>query len=408
MNKSLDNNEQTTVRLGNSPEDVNASFALFIEEISQQTQLSDWPSASAVEQNALVYSTETINAACECAESRMALKNEMARALSTGPGLLMIKGAIEDTAALDGATELFADMIVQQRMSNASGADHFAKAGSNDRIWNSLEKHCMAHAQSFINYYASNSIALVSEAWLGTGYQVTAQVNQVNPGGQAQSAHRDYHLGFMTPEQLSQFPLHVHQFSPMLTLQGAIAHVDMPIESGPTLYLPYSQLHASGYVTFTSPQYQTYFQENYSQIELQKGDAVFFNPALMHAAGENKSTNIRRLANLLQISSALGRATETVDRVRMLEAVYPALSQLKQSNAINDEAINNVLAATAEGYSFPTNLDTDPPIDGLAPRTQFALAQLALRENFAPERFNAELRAQERRRQSQAEDTELF
>ncbi len=408
MNKSLDNNDQTTVRLSNSPEDVKANFDLFIQEISQQTQLSDWPSASAVEQNALVYSAETINAACERAESRMALKNEMARALSTGPGLLMIQGAIEDTAALDGATELFADMIVQQRMSNASGADHFAKAGSNDRIWNSLEKHCMAHAQSFINYYAGNSIAIVSEAWLGTGYQVTAQVNQVNPGGQAQSAHRDYHLGFMTPEQLGQFPLHVHQFSPMLTLQGAIAHVDMPIESGPTLYLPYSQLHASGYVTFTSPQYQAYFQNNYSQIELQKGDAVFFNPALMHAAGENKSTNIRRLANLLQISSALGRATEAVDRARMLETVYPVLSHLKQSNAINDAAINNVLAVTAEGYSFPTNLDTDPPIDGLAPRTQFALAQTALRENFASERFNAELRAQERRRRSQTEDTETF
>ena len=29
-------------------------------------------------------------------------------------------------------------------------------------------------------------------------YQMTAQVNRVNPGGAAQTAHRDYHLGFMS------------------------------------------------------------------------------------------------------------------------------------------------------------------------------------------------------------------
>ena len=49
----------------------------------------------------------------------------------------------------------------------------------------------------FADYYANDVIALISEAWLGPDYQVTSQVNVVNPGGQAQTAHRDYHLGFM-------------------------------------------------------------------------------------------------------------------------------------------------------------------------------------------------------------------
>ena len=31
------------------------------------------------------------------------------------------------------------------------------------------------------------------------------------------------------------------RLSPLLTLQGAVAHVDMPLESGPTLYLPHSR-----------------------------------------------------------------------------------------------------------------------------------------------------------------------
>lgn len=33
---------------------------------------------------------------------------------------------------------------------------------------------------------------MVSEAWLGPGYQLTAQVNVVRPGGKAQEPHRDY------------------------------------------------------------------------------------------------------------------------------------------------------------------------------------------------------------------------
>jgi len=32
--------------------------------------------------------------------------------------------------------------------------------------------------------------------------------------------------------------------------------------------------------------------------------------------------------------------------------------------------VANVVAATAEGYAFPTNLDRDQPIDGMSPRTQ--------------------------------------
>ena len=74
-------------------------------------------------------------------------------------------------------------------------------------------------------------LALICEAWLGPRYQVTSQLNQVNPGGKAQSPHLDYHLGFQTMESAQAFPRHIHQMSAMLTLQGAVAHVDMPMET---------------------------------------------------------------------------------------------------------------------------------------------------------------------------------
>src|SRR5699024_12588916 len=91
----------------------------------------------------------------------------------------------------------------------------------------------------------------------------------------------------------------------------------MPVESGPTLYLPYSQQYEPGFLAVVREEFQRYFTENHVQLPLAAGDAVFFNPALFHAAGSNRSADIRRMANLLQISSAFGRARGVLDRARM-------------------------------------------------------------------------------------------
>ena len=63
------------------------------------------------------------------------------------------------------------------------------------------------------------------------------------------------------------------------------------------------------------------------QLPLAKGDAAFFNPALLHGAGTNQDgRRTRRMANLLQISSAFGRAMETVDRTAASRALFPVLA----------------------------------------------------------------------------------
>ena len=127
-------------------------------------------------------------------------------------------------ALTDALTRSTVDgLINREKAQSGGGGDHFAKAGSNDRVWNALEKHCLFDPENFARYYGSDCIAMAAEAWLGRGYQVTAQVNRVNPGGTAQKPHRDYHLGFMLPSQTLAFPRHVHAMSPFLTLQGAVA-----------------------------------------------------------------------------------------------------------------------------------------------------------------------------------------
>ena len=110
---------------------------------------------------------------------------------------------------IETATKIFEAIIKSEKINGNSG-DHFAKPGANDRIWNSLQKHCMEDPQNFIDYYCSEIIALAAQSWLGPNYQITAQVNSVNPGGEAQKPHRDYHLGFMSTEQSANFPPNVH------------------------------------------------------------------------------------------------------------------------------------------------------------------------------------------------------
>ncbi|MFF9127254.1 phytanoyl-CoA dioxygenase family protein [Streptomyces sp. NPDC014889] len=368
------------------------SFRALVE---RGTDPAGYPHASAVDQGVLVYDAERVRGAGD----GLSLRAELVRALDEGPGIVVFRGAFPDTAVVDRATAVFHALIAEQRASGAGAGDHFAKPGANDRVWNALEKAALHDPETFADYYANDVLALVGEAWLGPGYQVTSQINVVNPGGAAQTVHRDYHLGFLANEVAAAYPAHVHRLSPVLTLQGAVAHCDMPVESGPTMYLPYSQRYEPGYLAWRLPAFRAYFEDHHVQLPLAKGDAVFFNPALFHAAGTNRSADVRRMANLLQVSSAFGRAMETVDREAVAGAVFPVLLKRKAEGA--DAAwLDRVVAASAEGYPFPTNLDSDPPVDGLAPPSQADLVRRAVREEWTPAALRAELRSAAERRES--------
>lgn len=355
----------------------------FKKVVAQETDARDVPFARDIQRNVPIYRAEDVLSLG--GEERRALMAEWVNVFLHGAGIIMIENLMSEDV-LDRATVLFDSMINREKEAGSAISDHFATPGSNDRVWNSLEKHCVEDPEGFARYYGNPVFAMVCEAWLGPAYQMTAQVNRVNPGGKAQQAHRDYHLGFMTPDQISRYPSHIHTVSPVLTLQGALAHVDMPIEAGPTLYLPFSQQYFEGYLAFERPEFQAYFQEHHVQMPLKKGDGVFFNPALMHGAGNNVSKDILRLANLVQVSSAMGRAMETVDRTRMAKSLYPTLQDMKARGELDDDQIAAVVAATAEGYAFPTNLDFDPPSGGHAPKSQADHMKEALETGWpAPE-----------------------
>lgn len=378
--------------------EADCDLDVFRSLVEQRTDPADHLSAERIEQNVPLYDSDRLRSLATSPEGRRSVQDELIRALLDGPGIVVLKGAFPDAAVVDRASDAFRALIEKERASGAARGDHFAKPGANDRVWNALDKVAVRAPEAFADYYANDILELIAEAWLGPAYQVTSQVNVVNPGGAAQNVHRDYHLGFLSQARAATYPAHVHRLSPVLTLQGAVAHCDMPVESGPTLYLPHSQKFEPGYLAWRLPQFVEYFDVHHVQLPLEKGDAVFFNPALFHAAGHNRSADIRRMANLLQISSAFGRAMETVDREAMTNALFPVLLRRK-SEGVSEDWLRRVIAATAEGYPFPTNLDLDPPVDGLAPPSQADTLRQAVAEEWDPERLRQELQAAAKRRQ---------
>lgn len=363
----------------------------FVALIDQSTRAKDVPYAASIEKNIPVYDMQSLRSVLDDDQHRRQLMAEWARVLRAGAGVVALKKTYADTSVLDKATRIFERIIVEEKQGKGGAGDHFAVAGANDRIWNSLQKLCENAPDVHLDYFANTAIATVCEAWLGPNYQMTAQVNLVYPGGAAQLAHRDYHLGFQSADVSASYPAHVHDISPLLTLQGAIAHSDMPLESGPTKLLPFSQAYQPGYAAWRRDDFRALFEERYVQLPLEKGDTVFFNPALFHAAGANTSQNIHRLANLLQVSSAFGRAMETIDRDKMCRLLFSHAAQARAENRLDAAELSAAVAATAEGYSFPTNLDLDPPIKGLAPETQAAFFQRALLEGVSEENFRSQM-----------------
>ena len=357
----------------------------FSKSLDRELQQNEVPLSHDIQQNVPIYDVSKI----DFLSDTKLLRTEWANILHKASGVLVLKNAYPDTSIIDTASAIYEKIIADEKAATGNKADHFAASGANDRIWNSAQKLCQYDPQTFSKYFSNLAVDTACKAWLGPNYQMTAQINLVRPSGAAQSPHRDYHLGFQTKEIAESYPAHVHDLSPALTLQGAIAHVDMPIESGPTKLLPFSQIYRHGYLAFSQPNFREYFENNYVQIPLNKGDVLFFNPALYHAGGANISKDTQRMANLLQVSSAFGRAMENLNRSEMSRILYPILA--KNSDKMNEAEINAAITSCSEGYSFPTNLDTAPPLDGLAPETQANLFRRALKEEMSFVDFKKEL-----------------
>ena len=370
------------------------SFVEFKSICQQAIEKTDYTLSSDFVGNVVVYDVDTFLSASGQSKKSKTLKadllSELNFCLTKGNGVYIVRNGFSDHKLIDQHNEIFLKIIASENESRGPSGDHFANTGVNDRIWNSLQKTCLQDPQAFMDYYSNEVLALASTAWLGPGYQMTAQVNIVKPGSKAQSPHRDYHLGFQRDEVVRNFPIHAQVLSQYLTLQCVIAHSDMPLETGPTKILPFSHQYKEGYGAWRNQQYIDYFEEHFIQYPLQKGDIAFLNPAVFHAAGENHTEDINRVANLMQIVSCMSKPLEAVDRASMAKLIYPWLLE----NDMSETKIMNLIAAVADGYSFSTNLDTDIPQGECAPQTMAELMNDCLNNKNTLSEFETLLQQQ--------------
>ena len=97
-----------------------------------------------------------------------------------------------------------------------------------------------------------------------------------------------------------------------------------------------------------------------TQLPLRKGDAVFFNPACFHQAGDNTLPQ-PRVANLLQVSACWGRPMEFNDRLAMTRALWPVIKrwskELKKGNG--DGYAESDLSGFYNGHTKPNGVNGD-------------------------------------------------
>jgi ectoine hydroxylase-related dioxygenase (phytanoyl-CoA dioxygenase family) len=342
------------------------------------------PSASRIVRDVPVFPAEALRRAADSPSSARQMMTELHDCLLHGPGAFAVEGMV-DPAIVDAATAVYLEIIADEKRAGIVAGDHYAAPGLNDRIWNSFQKLAERDPATFARYFANPVLDLVCRAWLGPAYRMTAQINVVHPGGTAQRPHRDYHVGFLTDAQAEQVPISMHRASVHLTLQGAISHCEMPVESGPTRLLPFSHGYELGFLAYRDAAFQQYFADHYVQLPLRTGDGVFFNHALFHAAGDNCTADVVRMANLLQVSSPFGKPMETIDTAKVVVACYPQLAALHRRHGFSAE-VDVLVTMAAEGYAFPANLDVTPPVGGMAPPSQADLVREALAGGWSTER----------------------
>ena len=106
-------------------------LADLIDLVNQKTDLADYPYASTVEANVLLYDGARLRAELSRPACRPRVEAELASALLDGPGIVVLAGAFGDPWVVDLATRQFEAIITAQRVAGGTVGDHFAAARRN-------------------------------------------------------------------------------------------------------------------------------------------------------------------------------------------------------------------------------------------------------------------------------------
>src|ERR1700745_3904042 len=96
-------------------------LADLIDLVSRKTDLADYPYASTVEQNVLIYDGVRPRKQLAPPPCRPQVETELARAPLHGPGIVVLAGAFDDPWVIDRATWQFEAIIAAPRGGGGAG-----------------------------------------------------------------------------------------------------------------------------------------------------------------------------------------------------------------------------------------------------------------------------------------------
>ena len=204
--------------------------------LADGTHLDRYPHADRAVQGVLVYDSAAIAAVMGDPARRRELQAELADALANGPGVVVFAGRVRgrrgrrcgDRRVRRHHRRAACRRAARRATTSASPAPTTG-SGTPSRSSRSARPTCSSATTP------TTSSRWRRQAWLGPGYQITSQVNVVNPGGLAQARTATTTSASSRTRSPPSSRRTCTPVSPVLTLQGAVAHSDMPVESGPTL-----------------------------------------------------------------------------------------------------------------------------------------------------------------------------
>ena len=122
---------------------------------SQNLDLKDIPHAALINANVPIYDCAALAENIDSDEGRRQIMAEWSKVLMDLSGVIVLRGAYQNTDVIDAASDVFHRIIADEKQTVKSGADHFAASGANDRIWNSLQKLCLNAPDVHVNYFAN-------------------------------------------------------------------------------------------------------------------------------------------------------------------------------------------------------------------------------------------------------------
>ena len=199
-------------------------------------------------------------------------------------------------------------------------------------------------------------------------------------------------------DDLAAYPAHLHRTSPVLTLQGAVAHCDMPLESGPTMLLP---LLAA-------------VRRRLHRVQPARVHRVLRRAPRAGAAAQGRRGVLQPRA-VSRCRARTSRPTSggwptccrsrrrSAGRWRRWTAPRWCARSTRRCCAMKaagrpQRELHNVVVATAEGYAVPHQPRPRPADRQPGPASQVDTVLAALADDLTPEQLDVALRDQDERR----------